>query len=88
MCCFVSECSKDDVRGWVCVCVCVYVHVSIASPFLDPTYCITRGSVLVSPGDSQSVLALQYKEKNCNFQETSSLVGLSIVQARVWDSST
>lgn len=31
------------------------------SPLLDPTR-ITRGSVLDSPGDSQSVLALQYKE--------------------------
>lgn len=28
----------------------------------SPTSCITRGSLLVSPGDSQSVLALQYKE--------------------------
>lgn len=61
--CFVSEC-----RG-VRVCVCVRVRVcmfalraNIASPRLDPTSCITRGSVLVSPGDSQSVLALQYKE--------------------------
>lgn len=54
--CFVSECSKD------CVCVDVCVCVNIASPVLDPTSCITRGSVLVSPGDSQSVLALQYKE--------------------------
>lgn len=41
----------------VCVCVCV----TITSPFLNPTSCITLGSVLVSPGDSQSVLALQYK---------------------------
>lgn len=37
------------------------VFVNITSPFLDPTSCITRGSVLVSPSDSQSVLALQYK---------------------------
>lgn len=35
---------------------------NIASPLIDPTSCITRGSALVSPGDSQSVLALQYKE--------------------------
>jgi len=41
-----------------CVCVCV----NIASPFLDPTSFISWGSVLVTPGDSQSVLALQYKE--------------------------
>ena len=44
-----------------CVCVCEYVN--IASPLLDPTSCISRGSVLVSPGDSQSVLALQYKKR-------------------------
>lgn len=56
MCCFVSECSKDCALGCVCVCV------NIVSPLLDSTSCITRGSVLVSPGDSQSVLALQYKE--------------------------
>lgn len=45
--------------------MCCFVRgcVNIASPLLDPTSCITRGaSVLVSPGDSQSVLALQYKE--------------------------
>lgn len=40
------------------VCACM----TIASPLLDPTSYITRGTVLVAPGDSQSVLALQYKE--------------------------
>lgn len=38
------------------------MNVNVVSPLFDPTSCITRGSVLVSPGDSQSVLALQYKE--------------------------
>lgn len=64
---------------YICVRVCEYVN--IASPLLDPTSCISRGSVLVSPGDSQSVLALQYKKDNCNIQETSSPVGLSILQS-------
>lgn len=41
-----------------CVCVCGVEMVSV----LDPTSRITRGSVFVSPGDSQSVLALQYTE--------------------------
>lgn len=40
------------------MCLCEY----IVSPLLDSTSYITRGSKLVSPGDSQSVLALQYKE--------------------------
>lgn len=62
---------------WACVC-----SVEIVSP-LYPTSCITQGSILFSPGDSQSVLALQYTEKNCNIQETSSVVGPSTVQAHV-----
>lgn len=61
---------------WVEVCDCV----NIVSPLLDPTSCITRGSVLVSPGDSQSVLALQYREIIVIFKKTSSSVGLSILQ--------
>lgn len=40
-----------------CVCVCAI----LTSPLLNLA-CITRGSLLVSPRDSQSVLALQYKE--------------------------
>lgn len=57
--------------AWASVC-----GVEIVSP-LYPT-CITRGSVLFSPGDGQSVLALQYTEKN-----TSLVVGPSILQAQV-----
>lgn len=53
-------CLKSVVKT-ACMGVGVCVCVNIASPFLDPTSCITRGSVLVSPSDSQSVLALQYK---------------------------
>lgn len=45
-----------------CVGLCVQC-VEIVSP-LYPTSRITWGSVLFSPGDSQSVLALQYPEKN------------------------
>lgn len=41
--------------------MCARVCVTMTSPFLNLTSCITSGSVLVSPGDSQSVLALQYK---------------------------
>lgn len=42
-----------------CICVCV----NIAFPVLDPTSRITQGSQYwFPPGDSQSVLALQYKE--------------------------
>lgn len=41
--------------------VCMWVCVNITSPVLDPTSYITWGSVFLSPGDSQSVLALQYK---------------------------
>lgn len=56
---------KGAFRMWrlvKTVCWGVYVFVNLVSPLLDPTSCITWGSVLVSPGDSQSVLALQYKE--------------------------
>lgn len=67
------------VAVWACVCV---RSVEIVSP-LYPTSRITRGSVLFSRGDSQSVLALQYTEKNCNIQETSSVAGPSILQAHV-----
>lgn len=42
-------------------CVCVCVHAILTSPLLNLA-CIARGSLSVSPGDSQSVLALQYKE--------------------------
>lgn len=46
--------AKTECARALGACVCV----NIASP----SSCITRGSLLVSPGDSQSVLALQYKE--------------------------
>lgn len=59
---------------WACVC-----SVEVVCP-LYPTR-ITQGSVLFSPGDSQSVLALQYTERNCNIQETSLVIGPSILQA-------
>lgn len=68
----------------VAVWACVY-SVEIVYP-LYPSLCITQGSVLFSPGDSQSVLALQYTERNCNIQETSSVVGPSNLQP-MWDSS-
>lgn len=57
--------------AWASVC-----SVEIVCP-LYPTSRITRGSVLFSPGDNQSVLALQYTEKN------SLVVGPSILQAHV-----
>lgn len=82
MCCFVSECSKYCV--WMDVCVCD----DIASPLLDPTSCITWGSVLGSPGDSQSVLALQYKEIIVIFKKLPLRLGSVFCKARVWDSST
>lgn len=53
--CCLSPSLVAAVCGRVCVC-----SVEIVSLLLDPTSRITRGSVLVSPGDSQSVLALQY----------------------------
>ncbi len=86
MCCFVSEYSKDCVSAcvWMWMCVCV----NIACPLLDPTSCITRGSVLVSPGDSQSVLALQYKEIIVIFKKLPLRLGSVFCKARVWDSST
>lgn len=68
--------------------MCACVLVNIASPILDPTSCITRGSVLVSPGDSQSVLALQYKEIIVIFKKLPLQLGSVFCKARVWDSST
>lgn len=44
--------------GFFCL---VYVCAILTSPLLNLA-CIARGSLLVSPRDSQSVLALQYKE--------------------------
>lgn len=49
------------MRGFRLGVVRMYVCAIVTSPLLDPT-CITWGSLLVSPGDNQSVLALQYKE--------------------------
>lgn len=72
----------------VCVGMCLYVCVIIASPRFDPTSCITRGSVLVSPGDSQSVLALQYKGIIVIFKKLPLRLGSVFCKARVWDSST
>lgn len=54
-------CSSQSLVQTVRMCV-FAVCANIASPLLDPTSRISRGSVLVSPGDSQSVLALQYTE--------------------------
>lgn len=62
--------------------------VNIASPPLDPTSYITRGTVLVAPGDSQSVLALQYKEIIVIFKKLPLRLGTVFCKARVWDSST
>lgn len=71
------------------VCVDACVCVNIASPLLDPTSCITRGgSVLVAPGDSQSVLALQYKEIIVIFKKLPLRLGTVFCKAHVWDSST
>lgn len=66
----------------------MFVSVNIASPLLDPTSCITWGSILVSPGDSQSVLALQYKGIIVIFKKLPLRLGSVFCKARVWDSST
>ena len=62
---------QRSLQECVCVCVCACVGwgagcllcvcAILMSPLLHLS-CITRGSLLVSPGDRQSVLALQYKE--------------------------
>lgn len=82
MCCFVSECSKDCVCGRVRLCE--YSISSSWSYFL----CHSRGSVLVAPGDSQSVLALQYKEIIVIFKKLPLRLGTVFCKAHVWDSST
>lgn len=77
----------------LCICVCVRacmveLRANIVSPRLDPTSCITWGSVLVTPGDSQSVLALQYKEIIVIFKKLPLQLGSDFCKpASVWDSA-
>lgn len=61
--------------------ICLSPSVCRCTHLFECLVVVSLGGVSGSPGDSQSVLALQYKENNCKIQETSSLVGLSILQS-------